>query len=34
MTANEEGVYRDLEKALALILIAKQNNSLNPDAGL
>ena len=34
MTANGKGVKRDLEKALALILIAKQNNALNPNARL
>ena len=34
MTANGKGVKRDLEKALALILIAKQNTALNPNARL
>ena len=34
MTANGKGVKRDLEKALALILIAKQNTGLKPNAGL
>ena len=34
MTANGKGVKRDLEKALALILIAKQNTAPNPNARL
>jgi hypothetical protein len=34
MTAHGKGVKRDLEKALALILIAKQNTGLNPNARL
>ena len=34
MMANGKGVKRDLEKALALILIAKQNTRLNPNARL
>ena len=34
MMANGKGVKRDLEKALALILIAKQNTGLNPNARL
>jgi uncharacterized protein len=34
MTAHGKGVKRDLEKALALILIAKQNTDLNPNARL
>ena len=34
MTAHGKGVKRDLEKALALVLIAKQNTSLNPNAQL
>jgi TPR repeat protein len=34
MTAHGKGVKRDLEKALALILIAKQNTCLNPNARL
>ena len=32
MMANGKGVKRDLEKALTLILIAKQNTRLNPNA--
>ena len=32
--ANGKGVKRNLEKALALILIAKQNTGLNPTARL
>ena len=32
--ANGKGIKRDLEKALALILIAKQNTGLNPNARL
>ena len=34
MIANGKCVKRDLEKALALILIAKQNTRLNPNARL
>ena len=34
MTAHGKGVKRDLGKALALILIAKQNTGLNPNARL
>jgi len=34
MMANGKGVKRDLEKALALILIAKQNTRRNPNARL
>ena len=34
MMANGKGVKRDLEKALTLILIAKQNTRLNPNARL
>jgi len=34
MMANGKGVKRDLEKALTLILIAKQNAGLNPNARL
>ena len=34
MTANGKDVKRDLEKALALILIAKQNTGLNSNARL
>ena len=34
MMASGKGVKRDLEKALALILIAKQNTGLNPNARL
>ena len=34
MMANGNGVKRDQEKALALILIAKQNTRLNPNARL
>jgi hypothetical protein len=34
MIANGKGVKRDLEKALALILITKQNTRLNPNARL
>ena len=34
MTAHGQGVKRDLGKALALILIAKQNTGLNPNARL
>ena len=34
MTAHGKGVKRDLEKALALILIAKQNTGFNPNARL
>jgi len=32
MMANGKGIKRDLEKALALILIAKQNTGLTPNA--
>ena len=32
--ANGKGVKRNLEKALALILITKQNTGLNPNARL
>ena len=34
MVANGKGVKRELEKVLALILIAEQNNGLNPNARL
>ena len=34
MTAHGKGVKRDLGKALALILIAKQNTGLNPNPRL
>jgi TPR repeat protein len=34
MMADGKGVKRDLEKALALILIVKQNTRLNPNARL
>ena len=34
MEAYGKGVKRELEKALALILIAKQNTQLNPNAQL
>jgi len=34
MMASGKGVKRDLEKALTLILIAKQNTGLNPNARL
>jgi hypothetical protein len=34
MMTNGNAVKRDLEKALALILIAKQNTRFNPNAGL
>ena len=34
MTAHGKGVKRDLEKALAIVLIAKQNTGLNPNARL
>ena len=34
MTAHGKGIKRDLGKALALILIAKQNTGLNPNARL
>ena len=34
MTAHGKGVKRDLEKALALVLIAKQKTGLNPNARL
>jgi uncharacterized protein len=34
MMVNGKGVKRDLEKALALILIAKQNTGLNTNARL
>ncbi len=32
--AHGKGIKQDLEKAFALILIAKQNTSLNPNARL
>jgi len=32
--ANGKGIKRDLEKALVLILITKQNTGLNPNARL
>ena len=34
MTAHGKGVKRDLEKALAIVLIAKQNTGLNTNARL
>jgi len=34
MMAHGKGIKQDLEKAFALILIAKQNTSLNPNARL
>ena len=34
MMASGKGIKRDLEKVLTLILIAKQNTGLKPNAGL